>query len=408
MITLLAWTLIGATIFLSTFYLNIYWNQQEEEVEIEELDETPSLSILMPAYNEEDLIEESIESTLELDYPDFELIVIDDGSTDSTLEKVKKYEDGENVKVVEMEENGGKAAALNEGIKHSDSKYIAVQDADSRLEDALAERAIAKIESDPGLGAVIGSIRSFEHASFIQRLQRIQYRLTNFYRSLMAQIDTLDVTPGAFSVYRKADVEDVGGFDVGNPTEDLEMAWKLREKGKSIDMVFGDYSSTHYPQSFKGLYNQRVRWKRGSIVNSIRYRHMFLDSSYGWFGKLQLPIHVMTPLLAAVSLAMVAVGIGEQIYGGLISISAVGFTLPTLEFGLVRTLLNMQMKIYLPLVVALGVSAYVIKQAYGKAGEEVRHPGALAVYYLGYFALEAVFVVAAILKELFRTKRIWN
>lgn len=408
MITFIAWFLIGATIFLSTFYLNIYWNEDRKSLDIQNLDEKPSLSILMPAYNEEELIEESIESVLELDYPNCELIVIDDGSTDDTLEKARNYRDSENVKIVELEENLGKAGALNEGIEHTDSKYIAVQDADSRVEDDLVERAVAKIESDPSLGAVIGSIRSFEHASFIQRLQRIQYRLTNFYRSLMSRIDTLDVTPGAFSVYHRKNVEEAGGFDVGNPTEDLEMAWKLREKGKSIGMVFGEYSSTHYPQSFRGLYNQRVRWKRGSILNSIKYRHMFFDSSYGWFGKLQLPIHVMTPLLAAASLVMVFAGLGEQLYNGLVSFSAVGFTLPSFEFNLVRILLGLQMKIYLPLLVALGVSGYVIKQAYNKAGEEVRHPFALAIYYLGYFVLEAVFVSAAILKELFRTKRIWN
>lgn len=407
MIVFLAWFLIGATVFLSIFYLNIYWSSDLDQ-KIPELDEKPSLSVIMPAYNEESVVEESIESVLQLDYSGCELVFVDDGSEDSTLEKARKYEHNSNVKIVEMGQNQGKAAALNRGIEESDSKYIAVQDADSRVEAELVEKAVAKMEGNSGLGAVIGSINSFEDDSFVQRIQKIQYRLTNFYRSLMANIDTLDVTPGAFSVYRREDVQSCGGFDIGNPTEDLEMAWRLRKNGKSIDMVFGEYSSTHYPENFKGLYNQRVRWKRGSIVNSIKHRDMFLDSSYGWFGRLQLPIHLFTPLLAAASLGMVVAGLSEQVYNAALSFSAIGFVLPSFEFNLFRMLLGLQFTIYLPLAAALVFSGYIIKQAYGRAGKEVNHPVALTVFYLGYFVIEAVFVVAAILKELFRTKRIWT
>jgi len=407
MIVFLAWFLIGATVFLSTFYLNIYWNHDPEKEEIPELDSKPSLSILMPAYNEESMVKDSIQSVLELDYSYCELVFVDDGSYDSTLEKASQFRDHQDIKIVEMEKNRGKAAALNKGIEQSNSEYVAVQDADSRVEEELVENALAKMEDNSQLGAVIGSIRSFEDDSFVQKIQKIQYRLTNFYRSLMAQIDTLDVTPGAFSVYRKKDVQEVDGFDEGNPTEDLEMAWKLRRNGKSIDMVYGEYSSTHYPRDFKGLYDQRVRWKRGSIVNSIKYRDMFLDSNYGWFGRIQLPIHVITPLLAAASLIMVAIGLIDQIYNAFITYSAVGLTLPSFEFNLLRTFLGIRTKIYLPLLAALIFSGYIIKQAYGKAGKEVDHPVALTVFYLGYFMIEAVFVMAAILKELFQTKRIW-
>jgi cellulose synthase/poly-beta-1,6-N-acetylglucosamine synthase-like glycosyltransferase len=407
MIVYLAWFLIGATIFLSTFYLSIYWNREQKN-SYSELDQKPSISILMPAYNEEDMVEKSIESALELDYLNYKILFIDDGSTDCTLEKARKYKDNSNFKLLEHEENQGKAAALNTGLEASKSKYVAVQDADSRVESDLVEKAVAQLEHNPGTGAVIGSIKSFEHDSIIQRIQRIQYRLTNFYRSLMAEIGTLDVTPGAFSIYRASDIRDIGGFDVGNPTEDLEMAWKLREKGKDLGMVFGEYSSTHYPERFRDLYGQRVRWKRGSIYNSFKYKHMFFDRQYGRFGTLQLPIHVITPLLAAASLAMVLFGVFEGLYNFAVSFSAVGWTMPRFSFDLVRMFLGLQLKIYVPLLIGLGLTAYIIKMAYSEAGEDVRHPGALAIYYLGYFAFEAVFVMAAILKELFRTKRIWT
>lgn len=406
MFFLLAWTLIGGATFLGLFYLNIHFNHEQEEVP--EPDSWPEVSILMPAYNEEGKVEESLENALELDYP-VEIVFVDDGSTDSTLEKAEKFSDAENLEIVEHQENQGKAEALNSGLVNVGTEYVVVQDADSVASSDLLEDAIARFEHGEDVGAVIGAIQNFDNDTLVRKLQRVQYQMTNFYRSLMASIGTLDVTPGAFSLYRTSDLREVGGFDPGNPTEDLEMAWRLRSQGKNLDMVFDSKSRTEFPHSIRALYNQRVRWKRGSIVNLVKYRKMFFNREYGWFGRLQLPIHMISPLLAAASLVLVIVGLSESVLNMALSASAIGFTLPNLQsLSLSRMLLNFQYKIYIPLILGMLVSGIMIRTAYREGGERVKNPLALGIYFLWFFAFQGFFTLSAILKEMLKTERVWR
>ena len=406
MFFLLAWTLIGGATFLGLFYLNIYWNQEREEVP--ELDSRPRVSILMPAYNEEGKIQKSLENALSMEYP-VDVILVDDGSTDSTLEKAREFSEAENLEIIEHEENRGKAEAMNTGLEYVDTEYVAVQDADSAASPELIEKAAAKFESDESLGSVIGAIQNFQSDTLVRKLQRVQYQMTNFYRSLMASIGTLDVTPGAFSLYRTSDLREVGGFDPGNPTEDLEMAWRLRHQGKGLEMVFSSESRTEFPEDLKSLYNQRVRWKRGSIVNLFKYRDMILNKEYGWFGRLQLPIHTVSPLIAASSLLLVVVGFSESIFNLAVSASAIGFTLPDLQsMNLVSMVLNVQYKIYVPLFIGMMVSGVMIRTAYREGGEKVENPLALGIYFLWFFAFQGFFTLSAILKEMLKTERVWR
>jgi cellulose synthase/poly-beta-1,6-N-acetylglucosamine synthase-like glycosyltransferase len=406
MFFLLAWTLIGGATFLGLFYLNIYWNQEREEVP--ELDSQPRVSILMPAYNEEGKIQESLENALNMEYP-VDVIVVDDGSTDSTLEKAREFSDAENIEIIEHEENRGKAEAMNTGLEYVDTEYVAVQDADSAASAELLEKAVARFESDKSLGSVIGAIQNFQSDTLVRKLQRVQYQMTNFYRSLMASIGTLDVTPGAFSLYRTTDLREVGGFDPGNPTEDLEMAWRLRHQGKGLDMVFSSESKTEFPEDLKSLYNQRVRWKRGSIINLVKYREMFFNKKYGWFGRLQLPLHTVSPLIAAASLLLVIVGLSESLFNLAVSASAIGFIMPDLQsLNLMSMVLNVQYKIYVPLFIGMIVSGVMIRTAYREGGKKVENPVALGIYFLWFFAFQGFFTLSAILKEMLKTERVWR
>ncbi|MFB6241377.1 MAG: glycosyltransferase family 2 protein [Candidatus Nanosalina sp.] len=408
MMTFLAWLLIGSSIFLVAFYMNIFRNTERDESY--SLDTEPSVTILMAAYNEEDVVEEALENACDLDYGNYEVVLVDDGSTDSTLEKASAVESENSIlTVLEHAENRGKAAALNTGLEHIDSDYVVVHDADSRIDGDLLHKAAAKLEQKENLGAVIASIRPWRADTFIRKLQEVEYRMTNFYRSLMDHIGTIDVTPGAFSMYRTADVKAVGGFDVGNLTEDLEMAWSLRKYGRDLSMIYHTYSETEFPVDLRELYDQRVRWARGGILNAFKHRDMFFRRSYGWFGVLQLPIQFIMPAIAIIGLGMIFYGVVEGVFNLLVKWSAVGFVLPNFSsFGLYRTFLGMQWKIFLPLVASIGMTGYIVKHAYDHAGEEVKHPFGLVVYIFAYFAVQASFWFAAILKELFRTKRIWT
>lgn len=406
MIIYLAWFLIGSSIFLASFYLSIYSGKVDRE--IEPLDYEPSITLLMPAYNEGDLIEDSVGAALDIDYGNYEVILVDDGSSDNTFEEAKKFDD-DRLTVIKHDENQGKAAALNTALENADTEYSVVLDADSVIDGELLERSVARMEGDSSLGGVIASIMPLSRDSFVRRLQVVEYRITNFYRRLMAEVDTLDVTPGAFSIYRTQDLKDVGGFDEGNLTEDIEMAWRLRKHGKSLSMEYQTRSRTELPEGFYSLYRQRVRWARGFMYNARKHRDLFFDKDLGWFARFQLPMHGLMPALAIIGLLMAGYGLGERLYNFIIRTSAVGLVIPSFEnLSLLRALLTIQWKIYLPLAISLLATAFIIRSAYEQSGEEVEHYSQLVFYLVGFFAVKGFFWTAAILKEMMQTKRVWT
>lgn len=409
MILYVAWLLVFSSVFISIFYLGIYNKIKDERKEKEtEFEDPPSVTIIMPAYNEEEVVDEALNSVKELDYPNFQVAFVNDASTDSTLEKAKQYE-SDNIKILEHEENQGKAAALNTGLESTEDDYIVVQDADSKIDSELLYKALGKMEDTRDLGGVIASIKPLNADNFIRKIQRVEYQLTNFYRMLMTEMNTLNVTPGAFSIYRTSDIKEVGGFDEGNITEDLEMAFRLRKYGKNFEMIYSSSSYTEFPSTLKALYNQRVRWARGFIYNGFKYREMFFNRQYGYFGTVQLPMLVIMPALIIISFGMVATGLIQSLYNFYINVSAVGLQLP--EFStdqLYITFLTLNLKIYVPLILSLVLIAYIIKVAYQYSGERPKNIPSLMFYFFAYFLLQSGFWIAAVLKELTRSRKVWT
>lgn len=408
MILYIAWLLIFSSVFLSVFYLGIYNSVKDGRTEEITLESSPSVTILMPAYNEEDVVEKALNSVRDLEYSNYEVNFIDDASTDKTLEKAKKYA-SDKINVIEHSKNQGKAAALNTGLENTDTEYFVVQDADSEIGSDLLEKSLSKMEGDMGLGAVIASIAPLDASTFIRKIQVVEYRLTNFYRMLMTEMDTLNVTPGAFSIYRTSDVKDVDGFDEGNITEDLEMAFRLRKHNKKFEMVYFSDSRTEFPATLKALYNQRVRWARGFIYNGIKYREMFLNPKYGYFGTVQLPMLVIMPALILTSFIMVGTGLIQTLYNYVVRASAVGMYMPDfIPNDIYYAFLTINMKVYVPLMLSLVLVAYIINVAYRYSGERPKHVPALLFYFFAYFLLQSGFWVAAVLKELTRSKKVWT
>jgi cellulose synthase/poly-beta-1,6-N-acetylglucosamine synthase-like glycosyltransferase len=409
MILYIAWLLIYSSVFISIFYLGIYSEIKDRREEHKtEFEDPPSITVLMPAYNEEKVVEEALESAKNLDYPNYKVNFVDDASTDSTLEKARNYA-SDKINIYSHEKNRGKAAALNTALENTDTDYIVVQDADSKIKSDLIYKALTSMEEDSKLGAVIASIKPLNASNFIKKLQMVEYQLTNFFRLLMTEMNTLNVTPGAFSIYRTEDVKEAGGFDEGNITEDLEMAFKLRKEGKLFEMIYFNASETDFPSTLKGLYNQRVRWARGFMYNAFKYREMFFNKDYGYFGTFQLPMLIIMPALIVLSFIMVFTGIITSLFNFLITGLAAGFELPAFSFDkLYFGFLSANLKVYIPLILSLVLIAYIIKTAYQYSGERPENIPALLFYFFGYFLLQSVFWIAALLKELTRSKKIWT
>lgn len=247
----------------------------------------PTLSILVPAYNEEVCIAKTIQDLLALDYPKekYEIIVVDDGSRDHTYKIAKQYESRQ-VKVF-TKPNGGKGTALNFGLKKATGEFVASMDADSFVSrNALKE--IMGYFDDPRVMCTAATLIVYKPKGILQRIQSIEYFMGVFLRKAFSFVESIHVTPGAFSIYRKSFFDRYGGYREDTITEDLEIALRVQAHGYKIRTSTKALVYTIAPMTFAGLLAQRRRWYTGLIRHLWEYRKLF-SPKYGELGLIVLP-----------------------------------------------------------------------------------------------------------------------
>ncbi|MBI2675499.1 MAG: glycosyltransferase family 2 protein [Candidatus Aenigmarchaeota archaeon] len=258
----------------------------------------PMVSVIIPAFNEEETISKTVESVLSVNYPrgSLEVIVVDDGSTDGTGKIASLYHEKGLIKLISSQKNMGKATALNKGIELARGEFIACMDADSAVEKDIIIKLLPYFE-DKRIASVSPALKVWRKTNFLEKIQYSEYLLNIFLRKMLALIDSVFVTPGVFSVYRKEALVAVGGFDEGNITEDMEIAFRLQDKGYRLEADLDALSYTLCPRGLMELLGQRLRWYRGGIKNMIKYRHMFFGRDYGYLGNLVLPVNFASAFL---------------------------------------------------------------------------------------------------------------
>ncbi len=252
--------------------------------------ELPFASVLIPAWNEEKSVDRTIKSILKSDYPNFEVIFIDDGSTDKTYEFAKKYE-SEKVKVF-TKKNGGKASALNFGIERARGDVIFSMDADTIVHNK-AMRRMVRYFKDEKVMSVTPAMLIDNPNTIMRRVQQIEYVLGVFLRKVFASLNAIYIAPGAFTVYRKTFFDKHGGYEEGNITEDMELALRIQSKGYRTENAPKAVIHTTGPAKFNPLTKQRIRWYTGLITNFWRYRYM-VSKHFGDLGLLVMPIGWIT------------------------------------------------------------------------------------------------------------------
>ena len=307
---------------------------------------TMPVTIIAPAYNEELTIEDSVMSLLMLEYPEFEVVVVNDGSRDSTLEKLKAayklhqipsdidmkvdceeilgiYRTPDNPNLVVVDKlNGGKADALNAGINVSKYPLICSIDADSLLEGGALVRVAKPFLERPEKTVAVGGIIRVANGceieagrvlkvglphNWVPLVQTVEYlRAFLFGRSAWGAMGGLLIIPGAFGLFRKDIVLAMGGYRQDTVGEDMELVVHmhryLREQGREYEMQFlpDPVCWTEVPEPLNILGRQRNRWQRG-LIDSLRiHRRMMMNPRYGRIGLVAFPYFVIFEMLGPI------------------------------------------------------------------------------------------------------------
>jgi cellulose synthase/poly-beta-1,6-N-acetylglucosamine synthase-like glycosyltransferase len=386
------------TVYLTLLFISIVQIHREKKNRYTfDLDQAfkfrllPPVTIILPAYNEEKTIVDSVRSLLFVKYPSYELLVVNDGSRDNTLkvlidsfnlietdyvyrnsiptEKVESiYISTEHRSLVVIDKkNGGKADALNAGINISRYPYFCAIDADSILgEDALA-KLIMPFVHDPVRTTAVGGVVKAANGAIIEKGRLLRERLTgnllvimqtveyarSFFMGRMglSAVNSLLIISGAFGIFRKEDVLKVAGYKRKSLGEDMLLVVNLhklkRQEGKPyrIAFVHDTVCWTEIPSNFKVLKKQRVRWQMGLLESIAENRDMFLNPRYGNIGLFSLPFYffseIIPPFLELLGYAVIGLGLLMHVLQPQVILN---FFLVTWLYGAVHSFIGLAME----------------------------------------------------------------
>ena len=279
------WVLFAFLVLLILRYVGLLWFSYLNHLERDDRESylLPPVTILVPAYNEGAVIQGSIRSLLDLDYPRYEILVIDDGSKDDTYLKAMAYagEYGRAVVRVITKPNGGKARALNTGIAQATSDYVLCMDGDSALHPATLRRAIRHFD-DPAIGAVAGSVKVVNRTNLLSSLQALEYiEGLNMVRAAQGFFRLVNIIPGPIGLFRKGALEKVGGYDHDTFAEDCDLTLKLLMEGWQVQYEPGAIAYTEAPEKLLDLLKQRYRWTRGILQAISKHKRTLVDPRRG-------------------------------------------------------------------------------------------------------------------------------
>lgn len=321
------------TLYLVILWLVVFWQNKNNIYKPKLKKNFPSVSIIVPCFNEERTIIKTVRSLLDLDYPKnkLEIIVIDDGSKDRTYQRAEKLLKHKQVKLFHKE-NGGKWTALNYGIEKSNSEFIGCLDADSFVaSDAL--KLIIPYFKDKNVMAVTSSLKVFQPRNTLQQIQWVEYIVTIIQRKILSCLNSITVTPGPFSIYRKKIFEKIGPFAHGHNTEDCEMALRIQSKNWRIANAADACVYTVTPASLKALQKQRKRWYQGFIKNAWDYRYMFMNKKYKDLGLFVLPITPLSILALIIMMLWLSFTFIQNIINQFIVWQSIGFNFHQINFN---------------------------------------------------------------------------
>ncbi len=264
--------------------------RRKREVPLD-LSETRGISVLIPAYNEEENIAATVESVIRSSYAKREIIVIDDGSKDDTSGEVQAVIDAypqDEVRLI-RKENGGKADALNVGVAASKHDLIAVLDADAVLDKAALGHFV-KHFADLRVGAVAGKVRTTGRARMLDLFQTLEYAIgQNIDKRAFSAIGAVGVVPGPAGAWRRSYILQLGGFSTQTLVEDQDMTLTILHAGKRVVYEPDAIAYTETPHTVTNFLKQRFRWVYGTMQCFWKHKSMMVEHPLSAMSLVVLP-----------------------------------------------------------------------------------------------------------------------
>ncbi len=296
----------------------------------------PSLSIIVPAYNEERVIARTIEGLIETDYPKKEIIVIDDGSKDNTLEIARQYKD--RVKILHKE-NGGKASALNYGLSYAKGEVIVIVDADTIIGRESLKELVRGFAVDKNVAAIAGNIKVRNRMNWLTWCQALEYVAgIQIVRRAFDYFGSITIVPGALGAFRRSALEQVGTYHKDTLVEDFDATIKVLKSGFVISGSTRSTAYTEAPQTLHDFSKQRKRWYRGNLQVLSRHSDALMNPRYAFLYRIAFPFMILAMIvmpfagLAVIVNTIIAVIEGDGIF--IMEIFALFITLQYLQSAL--------------------------------------------------------------------------
>ncbi|HEX5456884.1 MAG TPA: glycosyltransferase family 2 protein [Candidatus Nitrosotalea sp.] len=300
------------TFWSTLLFIPLSLYSKRREMQIPQLTSFPKITIIIPAYNEEKVIERTIQSIIDTKYQDKEIIIVDDGSKDKTWDIISKYK--KQAKVLQKT-NGGKASAINFGLAYATGEIITIVDADTIIGHESMIHLAEVFSSDKNVAAVAGNIKVRNRKNLLTWCQALEYVAgIQIARRALDVFGAISVIPGALGAFRKNILEEIGSYHKDTLVEDFDLTLKIL---KTKMFIAGSTSATAYteaPESLKSLYKQRKRWYGGNLQVFSRHVDALTNARFGILQKFVFPYMLFSscimPFVSFITL-------GSAIYAGI-------------------------------------------------------------------------------------------
>jgi biofilm PGA synthesis N-glycosyltransferase PgaC len=322
--TWLFWTGIISLTAMSLLYVVLAlmeWSRQRKEWAAPRAPQRlPLVSVVLPLFNEERVVTKTLDALRASDYPNLEVIAVDDGSTDGTLALVREYAQRWRRLRVLTQENGGKSRASNNGIAHARGEVVVTLDGDTVFEPRTIRMLARHFVADDGgkpVGAVAGLVKVGNRRNLLTAWQSLEY-ISGICVTRMAEgfVGAISIAPGACAAWRRDALLRVGGYSHDTQAEDADLTLSMQAQGYAVVQENEAVAWTEAPTRLHALAKQRLRWTYGNIQALYKHRSMLFRPRYGALGMVTLPYALMSVLVPLVFMPFVVFVAVASLLGG--------------------------------------------------------------------------------------------